>query len=80
MTFVDLSDPEDMFGLLIDYVTDRTGHDRRYAINCEKAKVELGWQPTVAFEAGLGETVAWYKEHAHWIERVRSGAYRSGVK
>jgi len=62
---------------LIQYVTDRPGHDRRYAINCAKAESELGWYPTVAFEEGLAATVAWYKDHAGWIERVRSGAYRS---
>ncbi|MGO9464166.1 MAG: dTDP-glucose 4,6-dehydratase [Isosphaeraceae bacterium] len=62
---------------LIRYVTDRPGHDRRYAINCAKAESELGWYPTVAFEDGLAATVAWYKDHAGWIERVRSGAYRS---
>ncbi len=62
---------------LIQYVTDRPGHDRRYAINCAKAESELGWCPTVAFEDGLAATVAWYKEYAGWIERVRSGAYRS---
>ena len=63
---------------LIQYVTDRLGHDRRYAINCSKAEAELGWRPTVPFEQGLADTVAWYKAHADWIERVRSGAYRSG--
>jgi len=62
---------------LIQYVTDRPGHDRRYAINCAKAESELGWYPTIAFEDGLAATVAWYKDHAGWIERVRSGAYRS---
>jgi dTDP-glucose 4,6-dehydratase len=63
---------------LIRYVTDRPGHDRRYAINCSKAEGELGWRPSVAFEAGLAETVAWYKANNSWIERVRSGAYRQG--
>jgi dTDP-glucose 4,6-dehydratase len=62
---------------LIQYVTDRPGHDRRYAINCEKAERDLGWRPTVAFEEGLAATVRWYKDHAAWAERVRSGAYRS---
>jgi dTDP-glucose 4,6-dehydratase len=62
---------------LIQYVTDRPGHDRRYAINCAKAELELDWHPTVAFENGLAATVAWYKDHAGWIERVRSGAYRT---
>jgi dTDP-glucose 4,6-dehydratase len=62
---------------LIEYVTDRPGHDRRYAINCAKAESELGWHPSVAFEEGLTATVAWYKDHTGWIQRVRSGAYRS---
>jgi dTDP-glucose 4,6-dehydratase len=61
---------------LIQYVTDRPGHDRRYAINCEKAERDLGWHPTVAFEEGLATTVRWYKGHTTWVERVRSGAYR----
>jgi dTDP-glucose 4,6-dehydratase len=63
---------------LIRYVTDRPGHDRRYAINCQKAEAELGWRPTVAFEDGLAETVAWYQANSTWVERVRSGAYRNG--
>ena len=61
---------------LIRYVTDRLGHDRRYAINCDKAASELGWRPSVSFDQGLEATVAWYKGHTNWIERVRSGAYR----
>ena len=61
---------------LIRYVTDRPGHDRRYAINCKKAETELGWRPTVSFEDGLADTVSWYKTHTSWIDRVRSGAYR----
>ena len=61
---------------LIKYVTDRLGHDRRYAINCSRAEAELGWRPTVTFEEGLASTVAWYKANSTWIERVRSGAYR----
>ena len=65
---------------LIRYVTDRLGHDRRYAINCAKAESELGWRPTVTFEKGLADTVAWYQTHAAWIERVRSGAYRTAVR
>ncbi len=63
---------------LIRYVTDRPGHDRRYAINCDKAESELGWRPTVPFEQGLADTVGWYQTHTTWIERVRSGAYRDG--
>jgi dTDP-glucose 4,6-dehydratase len=63
---------------LIQYVTDRLGHDRRYAINCAKAEVVLGWQPTVSFEEGLAATVAWYQANTGWVNRVRSGAYRAG--
>jgi dTDP-glucose 4,6-dehydratase len=62
---------------LIQYVTDRPGHDRRYAINSTKAETELGWRPTVAFEEGLAATVRWYQTHTSWIERVRSGAYHT---
>jgi dTDP-glucose 4,6-dehydratase len=61
---------------LIRYVTDRLGHDRRYAIDCTKAQTELDWHPAVAFEHGLAETVRWYQTHTGWVERVRSGAYR----
>jgi dTDP-glucose 4,6-dehydratase len=61
---------------LIRHVTDRPGHDRRYAVDCSKAEAELGWRPTVSFEQGLAETVEWYRSHADWIDRVRSVAYR----
>jgi dTDP-glucose 4,6-dehydratase len=65
---------------LIRYVTDRLGHDRRYAINCEKAESELGWRPTVAFEEGLATTITWYQTHTEWVDRIRSGAYRARVE
>ncbi len=61
---------------LIRHVIDRPGHDRRYAVDCAKAEAELGWRPQVPFAQGLAETVAWYRDHAGWVERVRSGAYR----
>jgi dTDP-glucose 4,6-dehydratase len=61
---------------LIRHVTDRPGHDRRYAVNCARAEAELGWKPTVSFEQGLAETVDWYRSNPRWIDRVRSGAYR----
>ncbi len=61
---------------LIKYVTDRPGHDRRYALTSEKIERETGWKPRVEFEAGLAETVRWYRENAPWIANVRSGAYR----
>jgi dTDP-glucose 4,6-dehydratase len=61
---------------LIRYVKDRPGHDRRYAIDCSKAERELGWRPQVRFEAGLRDTVRWYRENGAWVEQVRSGEYR----
>ncbi len=60
---------------LIRYVKDRPGHDRRYAIDCSKAEREPGWKPAVQFEEGLRQTVAWYREHAEWVARVRTGEY-----
>jgi len=62
---------------LITHVTDRPGHDRRYAVNCSRAEAELGWRPTVPFEQGLAETVEWYRSNARWVQRVRSGEYRT---
>ena len=62
----------------IQYVPDRLGHDRRYAIDASKIKRELGWQPTrSAWPAALGATVAWYRDHQDWWQRVKSGAYRA---
>lgn len=62
---------------LIRHVTDRPGHDRRYAVDCSYAEATLGWRPQVKFETGLAETVAWYRNNTEWVERVRSGAYRT---
>ena len=62
---------------LIQYVTDRPGHDRRYALSSEKLMRETAWQPLMDFETGLGRTIDWYRANSPWIERVRSGAYRS---
>ena len=62
---------------LIEYVKDRPGHDRRYAIDASKARAQLGWTPRVPFAQGLKSTVAWYTENRGWWERVRSGVYRN---
>jgi dTDP-glucose 4,6-dehydratase len=62
---------------LIRHVTDRPGHDRRYAVDPSRAESELGWRATISFDQGLADTVAWYRDHSAWVERVRSGAYRS---
>lgn len=61
---------------LIKYVSDRPGHDRRYALTSEKLERETGWKPQMEFEQGLAETVRWYRENSGWIANVRSGAYR----
>jgi dTDP-glucose 4,6-dehydratase len=63
----------------ITFVTDRLGHDRRYAINAEKIQRELGWKPVETFETGLAKTIRWYLEHTEWIQRILSGQYREGV-
>jgi len=60
----------------IRYVTDRPGHDRRYALTSDKLTRETGWAPQVEFEAGLAATIDWYRTNTRWIERVRTGAYR----
>jgi dTDP-glucose 4,6-dehydratase len=61
---------------LLTRVTDRLGHDRRYAVDFGKIKAELGWSPEIPFERGLAETVGWYRENAEWVRRCRSGEYR----
>jgi dTDP-glucose 4,6-dehydratase len=62
---------------LIRYVTDRPGHDRRYALSSEKLTRETGWQPAMGFEPGLARTIEWYRANRSWVERVRSGEYRT---
>ena len=62
---------------LIEYVKDRPGHDRRYALSSEKLMRETGWAPRTEFETGLAETIEWYKSNAEWVARVRSGEYRT---
>ena len=62
---------------LIEYVKDRPGHDRRYALSSEKLMHETGWAPVTQFETGLAETIEWYRANAAWVARVRSGEYRS---
>ena len=65
---------------LITYVTDRAGHDLRYAIDAGKIERELGWRPSITFEEGLERTVDWYLANSEWLEHVTSGAYQQYYK
>lgn len=62
------------------YVTDRPGHDRRYAIDATKIERELGWRPAETFETGIRKTVQWYLENEEWVKMVQSGEYRNWVE
>ncbi|MDQ0022641.1 dTDP-glucose 4,6-dehydratase [Variovorax paradoxus] len=64
----------------ISYVTDRPGHDRRYAIDARKLERELGWKPAETFDSGIRKTVEWYLANAEWVRNVQSGAYREWVE
>ena len=63
----------------ITHVTDRPGHDRRYAIDARKLERELGWKPAETFETGIRKTVQWYLAHPDWVQNVQSGAYRDWI-
>ena len=63
----------------ITFVTDRPGHDRRYAIDAEKISTELGWRPEETFETGIRKTIQWYLDNPSWVANVTSGAYQSWV-
>jgi dTDP-glucose 4,6-dehydratase len=65
---------------LIKYVTDRPGHDRRYAMDIRKIRGELGWRPRESFETGIRKTVDWYLANRPWVEGVQSGAYKSWIE
>lgn len=71
-----LGRPEGTSKALITYVTDRAGHDLRYAIDASKLMNELGWKPSVTFEEGLAQTVDWYFDNWDWIENITSGDYQ----
>jgi len=72
-------DPAGSYRRLITYVTDRPGHDRRYAIDARKIERELGWRPAETFATGIRKTVQWYLDHPQWVADVQSGAYRDWV-
>lgn len=69
-------DPAGPYGRLITFVSDRPGHDRRYAIDARKIERELGWRPRETFETGIRKTVQWYLDHPDWVAQVQSGTYR----
>lgn len=69
----------DYYKHLITFVKDRQGHDKRYAINCDKIKKELGWKPLVDFKEGLSRTVCWYLSNSDWVNSVKSGDYKNWI-
>ena len=71
-----LGNPEGHSLGLITYVTDRAGHDLRYAIDSRKLKNELGWEPSLQFEEGIEKTVRWYLDNQPWLDRITSGDYQ----
>jgi dTDP-glucose 4,6-dehydratase len=72
-------DPVGPYSRLVTHVTDRPGHDRRYAIDARKIERELGWRPAETFETGIRKTVSWYLENPEWVSHVQSGHYRDWV-
>ena len=70
-----LGNPEGASERLVTFVTDRAGHDLRYAIDASKLRDELGWEPSLQFEEGIERTVRWYLDHSDWMDGVTSGAY-----
>ena len=65
---------------LVQYVTDRPGHDRRYAMGYEKAEMKLKWRPEKNWDDGLKETVNWYIEQKYWVESIRTGEYLNWIE
>ncbi len=70
----------DYYKKLISFVKDRSGHDRRYAINCDKIKNELGWEQSVDFSEGLDLTIDWYLNNQKWIDDIKNESYRDWIK
>ena len=70
-----LGNPEGQSEKLITFVTDRLGHDMRYAIDSRKLQSELGWEPSLQFEEGIEKTVRWYLDHQDWMDNITSGEY-----
>ena len=80
-TLLDVMHPEGSpHARLINFVADRPGHDRRYAIDAGKIGAELGWRPRETFDSGVGRTVEWYLGHQDWVKNVQSGEYRNWIR
>jgi dTDP-glucose 4,6-dehydratase len=71
--------PAAVYEALISFVTDRAGHDRRYAIDCSKLRRDLGWNQKVTFEQGLDKTIRWYLDHRDWVLNVTKGKYKEST-
>jgi dTDP-glucose 4,6-dehydratase len=69
----------DYYKKLINFVKDRPGHDRRYAINCDKIKKDLGWKQSFSFNEGLKATVEWYLKNIKWVQNIKSGEYKKWI-
>ncbi|BBD60176.1 dTDP-glucose 4,6-dehydratase [Nostoc sp. HK-01] len=72
--------PNFSYSSLINFVPDRPGHDRRYAIDCSKIRRDLGWQPQENFDSALRKTVQWYLDNSDWVNQVRSATYQNWLK
>jgi len=70
-----LGKPEGTSDHLITFVTDRAGHDLRYAIDATKLKKELGWEPSLQFEEGIEKTIKWYLKNQEWLDKITNGDY-----
>ncbi|MEK6735485.1 MAG: dTDP-glucose 4,6-dehydratase [Pseudomonadota bacterium] len=79
-TLLEESYPNSTFHKLVTYVTDRPGHDRRYAINAGKIERELNWKPIETFETGIRKTIQWYLNNQHWVTEIQTGAYRAWIE
>jgi len=71
---------KDFYRKLITFVKDRPGHDRRYAIDCTKIKKELGWKQSLGFSENLDTTIRWYRNNLSWVDKIRSGEYKTWIQ
>ena len=77
---VKMNKEKDYYKKLIKFVKDRAGHDRRYAINCDKIKNELGWKRNYDFNTAIDITIDWYLNNKKWIDNIKSGEYKKWLE